>query len=338
LNDLRESQASLQEDLARRDRELEEAVDMVEALRAELEAARADTQPTVDHDALDRISSLEAREAALVAELAAAREAADTREASVDAEAQQTFDRDREALNAKVAELEAREAELLGEVDSLRRTADSVGDTIESHDDRERLLEEARMALAERERELEARIERVENRERAVDGAIVSFVDAPQHEPVVEVPETEGQVRSADETEMSLSQRIAAANAGGGDSMEAIRSAAMEALDQARAIKGQPTSGTPDVQPSGWDVREGTHDPQPINVQREPVVMDYSPSVEPKVQDDVLDDDEDDDVPAADERKSRYSRNSAKLPHIGVQPGLNSDTIANLRKQMTSDS
>ena len=35
--------------------------------------------------------------------------------------------------------------------------------------------------------------------------------------------------------------------------------------------------------------------------------------------------------------ESRYSRNSAKLPRIGVEPGSNSDTIANLRKQMTAD-
>jgi hypothetical protein len=119
--------------------------------------------------------------------------------------------------------------------------------------------------------------------------------------------------------------------------MEAIRSAAIEALGQTREITDQPFAGTSDPQPSGWDVRDVQDEVEPIDVHREPIAMDYSPSVAPPVRDEELDD-EDDDVPAADEKKSRYSRHSAKLPRIGVQPGLNSDTIANLRKQMTSDS
>jgi hypothetical protein len=201
-------------------------------------------------------------------------------------------------------------------------------------------MEEVRMALAERERELEARIEAVENRERAADAPVVSPYDAPRPDPIAHVADVEHPATAGDESEMSLSQRIAAANAGGADSMEAIRSAAIEALDQARAIKDQSIAGAADPQPSGWDVRDVQEEVEPIDVHREPIVMDYSPSVAPPVRHDELDDDDDDDddVPVADEKKSRYSRHSAKLPRIGVQPGLNSDTIANLRKQMTSDS
>ena len=47
------------------------------------------------------------------------------------------------------------------------------------------------------------------------------------------------------------------------------------------------------------------------------------------------DDDDDDDEPTPVE--SRYSRNSAKLPRIGVDASSASSTIANLRKQMTAD-
>ncbi|VAV91364.1 hypothetical protein MNBD_ACTINO01-1784, partial [hydrothermal vent metagenome] len=45
----------------------------------------------------------------------------------------------------------------------------------------------------------------------------------------------------------------------------------------------------------------------------------------------------DDDEPTDDPVESRYSRNSAKLPRIGIEPGSSSDTIANLRRQMTAD-
>jgi hypothetical protein len=35
--------------------------------------------------------------------------------------------------------------------------------------------------------------------------------------------------------------------------------------------------------------------------------------------------------------ESRYRRNSAKLPRIGIEPGSSSDSISNLRKKIVSD-
>ena len=62
--------------------------------------------------------------------------------------------------------------------------------------------------------------------------------------------------------------------------------------------------------------------------------MDYSPSVPAPAKEAVLDE-ERLDQPAVVE--SRYARNSAKLPRIGIDASSASSAIANLRKQMTSD-
>jgi hypothetical protein len=147
---------------------------------------------------------------------------------------------------------------------------------------------------------------------------------------------------------MSLSERIAAASPAHGseDSIDAIRNAAIEALEEARAIKEQSfadrtTSVDPEVVPGAVEDAPagatGTEFPEAVRNGPPDVHLDYSPSVEPPVRlaESTDDDDDDDDEPTPVE--SRYSRNSAKLPRIGVDASSASSTIANLRKQMTAD-
>jgi hypothetical protein len=62
--------------------------------------------------------------------------------------------------------------------------------------------------------------------------------------------------------------------------------------------------------------------------------MDYSPSVPaPPKAETVVEEETDEPVVV----ESRYARNSAKLPRIGIDASSASSAIANLRKQMTSD-
>lgn len=101
-----------------------------------------------------------------------------------------------------------------------------------------------------------------------------------------------------------------------GDSIDAIRREAMAALDESRLendwsgeeVAGNGTKGAP--------------------------TFDYSPSVphapkQPVATDEVV---EHEVVPV----ESRYRRNSAKLPRIGIKPGSSSDSIAKLRKMIVS--
>ncbi|MCL1594372.1 MAG: hypothetical protein M3132_08485, partial [Actinomycetia bacterium] len=139
---------------------------------------------------------------------------------------------------------------------------------------------------------------------------------------------------------MSLSDRLAAAEAaevvaGGadgieftddGDSIEAIRIEAMRALEEARVVREHARD----------DDAIETTDQQAESPVRP--VLDYSPSVPAPVKSEATDsEDEDEDEDEPELVESRYSRNSAKLPRIGIEPGSSSDTIANLRRQMTSD-
>jgi hypothetical protein len=66
--------------------------------------------------------------------------------------------------------------------------------------------------------------------------------------------------------------------------------------------------------------------------------MDYSPSVPRKAPEPVAEADAEADGEEAEaEVESRYSRNSAKLPRLGIDPSTASNSIANLRRQMKSD-
>ena len=128
----------------------------------------------------------------------------------------------------------------------------------------------------------------------------------------------------------SLKDRIDAAEnpqaAPADDSLDAIRDEAMLALEEARALKGQ--SSAPGTEASV------DSEPEPAPAARP--VIDYSPSA-PAPSSHVDEGDDEDDDDSDDAVESRYSRNSAKLPRLGIEPDSASSTIANLRKQMTAD-
>jgi len=109
------------------------------------------------------------------------------------------------------------------------------------------------------------------------------------------------------------------------DSIDAIRKEAARALEEARSLR--------DAQPGEPFVGIDTEVPETFTP---PLVIDYSPSVQPAARADEEDEDDvsDDETPL----ESRYSRKSAKLPHLGIEPESASSTIADLRRQMTADS
>jgi hypothetical protein len=109
------------------------------------------------------------------------------------------------------------------------------------------------------------------------------------------------------------------------DSLDAIRNEARHALEEARSLKDQQATEQGDELAHAEPAASSSYD----------AVPDYSPS-EPAPQRDTSDDDVDDEV-EKDPVESRYSRNSAKLPRLGIEPGSASSTIADLRKQMTAD-
>jgi hypothetical protein len=101
------------------------------------------------------------------------------------------------------------------------------------------------------------------------------------------------------------------------DSIDAIRREAMAALDQSR-LSGDWT---------GDDASTTSGNGAPK--------IDYGPSVPrpPKPSKPT----KDSDGSQVEEVESRYRRNSAKLPRIGIEPGTSSDSIANLRKKIVSN-
>jgi len=111
------------------------------------------------------------------------------------------------------------------------------------------------------------------------------------------------------------------------DSLDAIRNEAMSALEEARALKDRPVAETVDeVQVS-----------EDESAQPAKVVLDYSPSVPAPERVSDVDENQNGEMEESDPVESRYARNSAKLPRLGIEPGAASNTIANLRKQMTAD-
>ena len=100
------------------------------------------------------------------------------------------------------------------------------------------------------------------------------------------------------------------------DSIDAIRREAMAALDQSRLSEDW----------TGDDVEANGSNGGPK--------IDYGPSAphRPKPSKST---EEADDGPA-EVVESRYRRNSAKLPRIGIEPGTSSESISNLRKKFIS--
>ena len=140
----------------------------------------------------------------------------------------------------------------------------------------------------------------------------------------------------ASDAGLSLADRIAAAEQepSTDDSIEAVRNEAMIALEEARSIREESFA---ESHPAVQDDSPSTDTVDPAvpeaSHEEERPVFDYSPAVAPAPTPvEELDDDDEDE--AEEPTESRYSRNSARLPRIGIEPGANADTIANLRKKM----
>ena len=109
----------------------------------------------------------------------------------------------------------------------------------------------------------------------------------------------------------------------------------MEALEEARSLKDQAFQQRPVDAPAPTFDQDPSSEPhsEPPRVE-----LDYRPSVEPSSAVEAHDEAHDDEVEEkAAPVESRYSRNSARLPRIGVDASSASSTIADLRKQMTVD-
>jgi hypothetical protein len=270
----------------------EAQVARVSELETRIEQMHADADDAGSH-ASQRIEYLEA-ELSGVEELRAENEALRTSADAGNATADDT-DAALETQVARVSELEA-------QVEQLR-----VG------------ASDAEAAAAERVELLEAELSDADRRHGESEGSAKS----PEHDMTEQIVE----VASGDGT--SLRDRIDAAEnsqeAPEQDSLGAIRDEAMQALEEARALKESPM------------VDQGSYSDtsEPEGAVRQAPVLDYSPSVPAPVKaSEEPEDEEKDDEPV----ESRYSRNSAKLPRLGIEPGAASSAIANLRKQMTADS
>ncbi len=123
------------------------------------------------------------------------------------------------------------------------------------------------------------------------------------------------------------------------DTIEAIRREALAALKAARTDDDWSAPRSAEL------TAESTHAAETAVTEPEPTVaantLDYSPSVPyPDPMDEAVEEPtalsvaDDEDEPIDEEVESRYSRNSAKLPRLGIDPSTASSSIANLRKHV----
>ena len=244
-----------------------------------------------------------------------------------------------ENQSERVTELEAQIAQLRSDEES--RDAEALDVNTEQVADLEHQIERLQADAAkanERVENLEAELARADERQSEsehVDEKMPANeidqhdFDDSHDEPISdEVYESlqESREPAASTGGTSLSDRIKAAEVPSSlpeeDSLDAIRSEAMLALEEARSIKDQPQAD---------EIKDSINSDQKHVAVSRPA-MDYSPSVPAPVnvpEEDEKEEEEDQPV------ESRYSRNSAKLPRLGIEPDSASDTIANLRKQMT---
>jgi hypothetical protein len=169
------------------------------------------------------------------------------------------------------------------------------------------------------------------------DDAVVpddAEVSVPHSEPIDAPEPTAAAEEFADSAEgTSLRDRIGTAEGSGSapaeDSMLAIRAEAMRALEEARELKDGPRA----------DVAADPTPSEPVSPELTSAapILDYSPSIPAPARTTDEVDEKEDEEEEEEMVQSRYSRNSAKLPRLGIEPGAASSTIAELRKQMTAD-
>jgi hypothetical protein len=296
-----------------------EALETQVALVTELETRIEQMGAAADEagsDASQRIESLEA-ELSGVDELRAEHEALRAASEAGNATAGET-DAALEIQVARVSELEAQVEQLRADVSDGESAAAERVELLEGKlADADRRHAESEGSEQSHEHDVTERTEEIAPGDEAIPDSIEMVEPAP-------VDPGEG---------TSLSDRIHAAENSQAtpeqDSLDAIRDEAMEALKEARALK--------DSSVVDQESEPGTSEPE-RPVSKAPV-LDYSPSVPAPVKASEEPEDEDKDDDKDDEPvESRYSRNSAKLPRLGIEPGAASSTIADLRKQMTADS
>jgi hypothetical protein len=213
--------------------------------------------------------------------------------------------------------------ELEGQIEQLRGDADAAAGA-----SRER-IEQLEIELSRSERIAQPGQDLYQDDAVVPDDAEVSV---PHSEPIDAPEPTAAAEEFADSAEgTSLRDRIGTAEGSGSapaeDSMLAIRAEAMRALEEARELKDGPRA----------DVAADPTPSEPVSPELTSAapILDYSPSIPaPARTTDEVDEKEDEEEEMV---QSRYSRNSAKLPRLGIEPDAASSTIAELRKQMTAD-
>ncbi|MDA2980029.1 MAG: DivIVA domain-containing protein [Actinomycetota bacterium] len=348
-DELEKSLKAIEETIAVKRAEVAEAEDSVAELAKHLESVRIELE--TEQNALMAAKVAAEAEAAVLVD-------AEERAAAIAEEAEERailVTRDAEERAAElVAEAEGKAVELLAEAEAKRdelnelaatqaATSDAVETVIsETEAKAEAILERAR-AEAERIETDAAEVLRnaVEARDQAStssddpEAAVALVAELEERELAVTRREraisdredvAEQTTTRGVETVAALYSVPAAAGTGtdgwptggtsaGSDSIDAIRREAMAALEHTRTQ-------------DGWAATQvaSADTPRPV--------IDYSPSVPPKPKKVDVGDDEDDETAFVE---SRYRRNSAKLPRIGVSAASAAGAIANLRKQMTSD-
>jgi hypothetical protein len=221
--------------------------------------------------------------------------------------------------------------ELEGQIEQLRGDADAAAGA-----SRER-IEQLEAELSRTEAIAHERQDTYQEDVVAPDDAEGSAPSEDSHAETIEAPDpvTAAVVPTDSADGTSLRDRIdateATESAQGEDSMGAIRAEAMRALEEARELKDGPRTDVA-VEPT-------PSEPESSESTSAAPILDYSPSVPaPARTTDEVDEEEDEEGEEEEEMvQSRYSRNSAKLPRLGIEPGEVSSAIADLRKQMTAD-
>lgn len=222
---------------------------------------------------------------------------------------------------SEASEIKAAAIAALREANDLRQAAEGGG----SADEDARALAAAETAAAQ----LAERTKEIEDREFALDAREKAITLREQQ---AEDTGESGGSHGADVYAIPVAPRPSSDQPTNGnghgdtqaDSLESIRREALAALQASRT--------------DGWDEPRSAEIPQEAfaSATVERPSMDYSPSVpHPTPASEVGDENDDDAKPA--EVESRYSRNSAKLPRIGIDPSTASNSIANLRKHMKQD-
>jgi hypothetical protein len=236
-----------------------------------------------------------------------------------------------ETAREEASEIKAAAIAALREANDVMAAAEAEAQTAGSSEDDAAALAAAELAareLDERAKQLEDREFALQSREHAVAVREREIEETLRRGDADASDQRDADVYAIPVSPVASSESQTNGNGHSGtdqDSIDAIRREALAALQASRS--------------DGWDEPRAAEIPQEVfaGAAIERPTMDYSPSVPPPVHDSPADEsDSAPDVRPA-EVESRYSRNSAKLPRLGIDPSSASSSIANLRKQLKSN-